>query len=918
MSMAQQYGTWEDVYDYLLGAGVIPSALEKDLVEVVNSLRDGVALCKLAQLLTEGNVQFNEEAAAQFLCMENIHIFQTFCVNVGIKEEDLFEDDDLFHAVKFENIVKTISLVSKTALSSSKGFKSFPSQESLDSSAVIVSEDMYENLSGIIENLAPSSNYGGVYGKYGKRRTHSHGEGDIFDATEVQTDDVYASIVRGRKKPRPQSDKLHHCFDELIGNEERFVGSLEVLNKAYRIPLRSFFQRNAALAIDTNPVFKFLETFRSLHARILQSLKGRNGMECEAFIRFRDELIIYADYCSNLPHAYNTVKEMEMDAVVGPALLKMTAESGQKFTLRELISVPMQHVLRYPLLLKEIVKQSKPASKTLQDASKTSQDVAKHVNESKFDAENQEYVKKVASSLRDYFTTTDDFGKPRTTLNELGRYFLDGDVKLRLRNAQKASSRYIFLFQRSLLVCKARRTGYHFYFQMSLDLFEIGTEMVKGFRIPGISLTSKAPNASGFNCVILFKSDQIRDTWIGGLQAAKELTRMETLANPTERSHDYLPHSFEDGATCTHCALLLWGKLNQGVRCNGCGAQVHRECVEMFQHDCPSKLPKTVSSFKKTTRRTGRGDVLTTGAKVGDLLVAVHSFKNHKSAQEGDLLFKKGDFVRVVAMPEKHWWVGKHEDTGKKGTFPVSFFKVVDVKGMRDGRRLSATQAPLLKLSTVSQASIAQKDYQPPKSRPKATLTLSTEGSAPPLPPKPKQETAPPILPPSRTPSNMWYMGPMDRLSAQEHLLMAQTGSFCVRESVTTPGNYVVTIKCSSSIRHLKVKSSSNGYFLGVTNKFPSIPALVEFFQSHSLAAHFPEVEYTLKFPCGIKEFPKVHVYRSLFPFKAVEASELSFGQGVLIEVFEPSEGEDWWEGRVGDKIGFLPSNFVEPMETEC
>eukprot|EP00055_Hartaetosiga_balthica_P009109 m.35534 g.35534 ORF g.35534 m.35534 type:complete len:926 (+) comp6610_c0_seq1:210-2987(+) len=925
MSIAQKYGTWEDVYDYLSQAGVLPKTLDKDLIELVNSLRDGVALCKLAQMLSETPIQFNEEASLQFLCMENIHTFQTFCVSLGVKEEDLFQDDDLFHAVSFENIVKTLSLLSAMHASTSKGLKPFPES----AIPVLISEDVYENLSNIIENMSPSTQYGSIYGNHKKKKALSFSEGNIFDETEIVADDVYASIVRDKKRVKVPSNKLQCRFDELVGNEEKFIGSLEVMNAAYRLPLQAFFLKNGGLNIDVSPVFKFLDTIRSLHARILQDLRGRNGMQCGTFVRFRDELIIYADYCSNIPLAYDIVKAMESHKLLGPALIKMRDDSGQRFFLRELINVPMQHVLRYPLLLKELVKCSNPPHELLSEAYKTSQDIAKHVNESKFDADNQQYVQKVAAGLKDYFTTTDDFGKRRSSLDDLGRYFSDGDVKLRLLQAQKPSNRYIFLFQRTLLVCKARRTGYHFYFEIPIREFMIGSEIVKGYRVPAITLTSMAPLSSGFNCVLLFKTDVQREHWMDSFLHAKELTQMENLASPTETSHEYEPCSFEDGATCTNCSFLLWGKLNQGVKCKHCNVQVHRECVELYQHQCAKKT-SAMTPGKKTVRRKPSRDASIETASVGDLLVAIHNFKNHKAAQDGDLRFKKGDLVRIVSMPEKHWWIGKQEDSGAKGTFPVSFFKKVDVQEMKMGRRVST--GPIMRRPIKILDTSTSHEPTPTRSRvstgsigmtlPNQTDPIKHRSSTalPSLPPKHTvvDGAPPPITSHQKEKSDIWYMGPMSRLHAQEHLLMADDGSYCVRESVTTPGNYVITIKCNPTIRHLKVQSSSNGYFLGVKNKFSSIPALVEYFQIHSLAIHFPEVDYSLKYPCGTKKFPNVHVYRAMYPFNAAETSELSFRKGELIEVFDPSQGEDWWEGRIGDKIGFLPANFVEPMETEC
>ncbi|EGD78550.1 hypothetical protein PTSG_09242 [Salpingoeca rosetta] len=113
--------------------------------------------------------------------------------------------------------------------------------------------------------------------------------------------------------------------------------------------------------------------------------------------------------------------------------------------------VANERVLRYPLLLKELVKLTAaedPRLEALQSALSTTQDVAKHVNECKHDIENYAIVQRLEHTLKDYVVGTSGC----VPLVDHGRLLIDGDVKLRLESDGRAARRYIFLFQRVMLV----------------------------------------------------------------------------------------------------------------------------------------------------------------------------------------------------------------------------------------------------------------------------------------------------------------------------------------------------------------------------------------------------------------------------------------------------------------------------------
>ncbi|XP_041095202.1 SH3 and cysteine-rich domain-containing protein 3 [Polyodon spathula] len=56
--------------------------------------------------------------------------------------------------------------------------------------------------------------------------------------------------------------------------------------------------------------------------------------------------------------------------------------------------------------------------------------------------------------------------------------------------------------------------------------------------------------------------------------------------------------------------------------------------------------------------------------------------------------------------------------------------------------------------------------------------------------------------------------------------------------------------------------------------------------------------------------FTQSHYYLALYRFKAVEKDDLDFQAGDRITVIDDSN-EEWWRGKIGEKSGYLPANYI-------
>ncbi|XP_078545103.1 SH3 and cysteine-rich domain-containing protein 3 isoform X2 [Lissotriton helveticus] len=56
--------------------------------------------------------------------------------------------------------------------------------------------------------------------------------------------------------------------------------------------------------------------------------------------------------------------------------------------------------------------------------------------------------------------------------------------------------------------------------------------------------------------------------------------------------------------------------------------------------------------------------------------------------------------------------------------------------------------------------------------------------------------------------------------------------------------------------------------------------------------------------------FLQTHYFVALYRFKALEKDDLDFQAGDRIAVIDDSN-EEWWRGKIGEKVGYFPANFI-------
>lgn len=65
--------------------------------------------------------------------------------------------------------------------------------------------------------------------------------------------------------------------------------------------------------------------------------------------------------------------------------------------------------------------------------------------------------------------------------------------------------------------------------------------------------------------------------------------------------------------------------------------------------------------------------------------------------------------------------------------------------------------------------------------------------------------------------------------------------------------------------------------------------------------------------PVQLQAAGRVRWARALYDFEALEEDELGLRSGEVVEVLD-SSNPSWWTGRLHNKLGLFPANYVAPM----
>lgn len=208
------------------------------------------------------------------------------------------------------------------------------------------------------------------------------------------------TLLRPCPKHMSVTERLRKVIQELVDTEKSYVKDLDCLFEIYLKPLQSEtfltqdemeslfgslpemldFQRVFLQTLEertaSKPDFSTLET-PSQFKKLLFSLGG-------SFLYYADHFKLYSGFCANHIKVQQVLKRAKTDRAFKEFLDARNPTKQHSSTLESYLIKPVQRVLKYPLLLRELVSLTDADSEEhyhLTEALKAMEKVASHINE---------------------------------------------------------------------------------------------------------------------------------------------------------------------------------------------------------------------------------------------------------------------------------------------------------------------------------------------------------------------------------------------------------------------------------------------------------------------------------------------------------------------------------------------------------
>lgn len=543
------------------------------------TLRDGVVLCNLLRKLDPACIDIREvnqkPQLAQFLCLRNIRIFIQVCRNYfDIDENDIFEPSMLFDFGDFFKVLHTLSKLSLCPkVQKRRSLKGF----CINSPRTSSQEDIYKSLNnndGVLM-LPPRCPVGSEY---------EHRSYDL----QKRNEEIYQDLCSIDKKlcihqlATVKTEKRDYVVDELVQTEKNYVDVLATLFRCFMRPLSHVMKPE-----DFNIVFSGIKELSVIHRGFQNQLRkavipGSPIQLSDVFIAEKEKFLVYGEYCANLPLAQQRIQDLcTRYENINQEVIKCEEEAHKNMNkLRDILTVPMQRILKYRLFLEKLIDETQKTHEDYQGLVKARDvmvDVAEYINEVIRDSDMLQVMKITQASIVDISM------KINHDLNQYGKLLKDGELGVKSHADHKTKPRYIFIFDQAVLMCKTV-SGHMYSLKEVLYLKDYILEDSNSRRpIPRDtkrgeqhhwSLVSK----SGSNCnyTMYAKNEALKVKWLEAIKIALDNIEPASLNNT---DHKFQMHSFEKATTCAYCTKFLKGRIFQGYRCDDCYVAAHKQCI---------------------------------------------------------------------------------------------------------------------------------------------------------------------------------------------------------------------------------------------------------------------------------------------------------------------------------------------------
>ncbi|XP_053949130.1 protein vav isoform X4 [Anastrepha ludens] len=411
------------------------------------------------------------------------------------------------------------------------------------------------------------------------------------DHINTKEEEVYQDLCALQRSSRSQIssatsfEQRDYVIRELIDTESNYLDVLNALKAKFMAPLERYLNPE-----EIRQIFPRIRELADIHTKFLEKLRdsllpNTKLKMSQVFLEFREPFLLYGDYCSCLLGAIDALADVcKKNQIIEQLVQQCEREYNVgKLQLRDILSVPMQRILKYHLLLDKLVKETSPVHedyRALERAKEAMIDVSQYINEVKRDSDHLVIIQKVKDSIVDLHLLPNG----SNDLLQYGRLLLDGELHIKAHEDQKTKLRYAFVFDKILILVKplhAKMGDMQYTYRDSHYLSDYRVEQSHTRRTLGRDTRFKCQlllaRKSGKTAFTLYlKSEPERDKWRKALTEA-----MENLDPPGCRNTDHKMEifTFDVPTTCRHCSKFLKGRIHQGYRCKVCEIAVHKGCI---------------------------------------------------------------------------------------------------------------------------------------------------------------------------------------------------------------------------------------------------------------------------------------------------------------------------------------------------
>ncbi|XP_052696954.1 uncharacterized protein LOC128175397 isoform X3 [Crassostrea angulata] len=272
--------------------------------------------------------------------------------------------------------------------------------------------------------------------------------GSPLPSASQKTGTPSSAQLKPLDSPTKYVTRVQRVIAEIVDTERTYVSSLKEIIQGYMNYLKGSTHLHLS-ADDKDRLFGNLLQIYEFSRQFLVELEecdDNAAQIAECFVRNNEGFSVYTNYCTNYPSAVEILTRVMKDADLSEIFKTLQSLLNHNLPLGAYLLKPVQRILKYHLLLHNIVKNYDKAEdgyEVVVHALDQMTGRAQHINEMKRKHEHAVRVQEIQSTLEEYE------GEDLTTLGELvleGAFHVYG----------AKTSRQVFLFEKGVVIAKKK------------------------------------------------------------------------------------------------------------------------------------------------------------------------------------------------------------------------------------------------------------------------------------------------------------------------------------------------------------------------------------------------------------------------------------------------------------------------------